>query len=154
MQFSAKKTKCIAFNTTQTQTHVAAGGITGEYTPTDDLNTQIVKCGNTKPFYPSFIPLVFNVSKAKNSPNLDVIGENFVYGSITANFGPWTRLPVTYISSTQVSFAIPNEAFVGIEYPVSVTNLYSGNFSPPVPYTYSPVSHTSSPPIYYTIYTI
>jgi hypothetical protein len=153
MPYSAKKTKCIAFNTTESST-TAASGITGEYTPADELNTYIVKCGNTKSFYPSFVPLVFTISSNKNSPQITVTGANFVYGSITANFGPWTRIPVTYLSSTQVSFTIPNEAISGTTYPVSVTNLYSGNFSPPVPYTYPPVSHTSSPPIYCKIYTI
>jgi uncharacterized protein (TIGR03437 family) len=71
-----------------------------------------------------------------------ISGVNFL-GTTYVNFGSYTNIPITYYSSNNISFVVPLNALAGT-YNVTVVNIYNGNFSPPVKYTYSGILNYSN----------
>jgi hypothetical protein len=99
------------------------------------------KCRRFNGFYPSFTPILNSLS-VTSSPegaysNVYINGSNFLPNGITfIKFGTWGYYPVTYYSSFNLSFVVPESTPPG-NYNVQVVNLYNGNFSPPVNQSYS-----------------
>lgn len=121
-----------------------------------NLRTNVVstrKCRTYKSFYPSFTPILGNLS-VTNSPAgayslVYIHGSNFLpNGTTFVKFGS-LYLPVTFYSSFNLSFVVPLNALPG-NYKVQVINKYNGNFSPPVNQSY-PGNLNFSEPIIYTI---
>jgi hypothetical protein len=111
-------------------------------------------CKNYKGFYPSFTPILNSLSvysSVENSYSLvNVTGLNFLpNGSTFIKFGTFGYLPVTYYSSFNLSFVVPENAVVG-NYQVQVVNLYNSNFSPQINQSY-PGNLNYSNSITYTI---
>ena len=99
-------------------------------------------------FYPSFAPSITNMSiNESNSGQFSlvyIVGVNFFpNGTTYVNFGSYLNIPVTYYSSTNISFVVPANASTGF-YNVVVVNIYNGNFSTPVNYTYPGVLNYSN----------
>jgi hypothetical protein len=106
------------------------------------------KCRKFKGFYPSFKPLLNNLSVTSSTAGiyteLYVNGSNFLpNGTTFIKFGNYGYLPVTYYSSFNLSFVLPLDAVPG-NYSVSIVNLYNGNFSSPVNQTYPGVLNFSN----------
>jgi len=89
---------------------------------------------------PSFTPILTDLSVISSVQGsyqvVYVNGANFLpNGTTFIKFGSYGYLPVIYYSSFNLSFVVPLDAPVG-NYNVYVVNIYNGNFSPPVKYTY------------------
>ena len=123
-------------------------------TSSSQLTKSTRKCRKYKGFYPSFTPNLFNLS-VTTSPfgvytMVYINGSNFLpNGKTFIKFGNMGYLPVTYYSSFNLSFIVPLNAIPG-NYPVSVVNLYNGNFCPQINQSY-PGTLNFSQPITYTI---
>ncbi len=112
------------------------------------------KCRKFNDFLPSFTPRLDNLSVTSSSAGVYslvyVNGSNFLpNGTTTVQFGILGYVPTTYYSSFTLSFVVPLNAVVG-DYPVTVVNIYNGNFSPQVNQSY-PGNINVSTPIEYTI---
>ena len=99
-------------------------------------------CRRNKSFYPSFAPVIYNLSVLSSSAGayslVNIDGANFLpasYGTTYVNFGQYTDLPITFYSSFNISFVVPLNAPPG-NYAVTVVNIYNGNFSPSINQTY------------------
>lgn len=123
-------------------------------TSSSQLTKSSRKCRKSQGFYPSFTPNLFNLSITTSSSGVYTMvyidGSNFLPNGVTfIKFGNMGYLPVTYYSSSSLSFVVPLNAIPG-DYPVSVVNLYNGNFSPQVNQS-TPGNLVFSQPIIYTI---
>jgi hypothetical protein len=112
------------------------------------------KCRKYKGFYPSFTPILDSlsvISSAEKAYSLVYInGSNFLpNGTTFIKFGGWGYYPVTFYSSFNLSFVVPQSAPPG-NYNIQVVNLYNGNFSPTVNQSY-PGNLNFSNSIIYTI---
>ena len=92
--------------------------------------------------YPSFSPAISSLSVYSSGSGVYslvyISGANFLppsYGTTYVNFGSYTKLPITFYSSNNISFVVPLGALPGI-YNVKVVNVYNGNFSPAVNQSY------------------
>ena len=99
-------------------------------------------CRQTTGFYPSFTSAIYNLStntSIHGSYSLVYInGNNFQAPSIATTYinftnalYSYTRLPITFFSSSYISFVVPTNAPAGT-YSVVAVNIYNGNFSPQV----------------------
>ena len=116
-------------------------------------NPYYAKC-NTKSSYPSYVPVIDSLSVTTSLVGtyslVYISGNNFqppAIGTTYVNFGTYTKLPITYFSTTSISFVVPINAVVG-NYSVIVVNVYNGNFSAPVNNTYPGVLNYSNPVVY------
>ena len=83
------------------------------------FNTTVKKCRRYKGFYPNLTPFISSLSQYSSIQNIYTIvylnGYNILpYGSTTLNFGPFTNIPFTYLSSFNISFSIPLNATKGV----------------------------------------
>jgi hypothetical protein len=113
-------------------------------------------CGNYKGSYPSYKPVIYSLSvTTSNAGEYSLVyinGDRFqtpCIGTTYVNFGSYKNLPITYFSTTQISFVVPINAVSG-NYSVIAVNVYNGNFSAPVNITYPGVLNYSNP-VTYTI---
>jgi len=98
--------------------------------------------------YPSFTPIIYTLSVTESMPGqyslVYIFGENFFpSGTTYVNFGSFTNIPITFYSSNNISFVVPINAGKGT-YNVVVVNIYNGNFSPPVKYSYPGILNYSN----------
>ena len=105
-----------------------------------DIKTKLTSCRLYKSFLPSFTPVINNLSVSTSVAGqysfVYISGQNFFpNGTTYVNFGDFKNIPVTYYSSFNISFVVPLNAPIG-SYKVSVVNLYNGQYSVPVNYTY------------------
>jgi hypothetical protein len=105
-------------------------------------------CSISRNNLPSFTPVIYGLSQ--NSSNSGVytvvyiVGTNFLpngttyikFGN-TQNTQNTQNIQVIYYSSMNISFIVPSNVGPG-NYNINVVNVYSGNFSLPVKYTYTP----------------
>jgi hypothetical protein len=107
------------------------------YTISNDVTPKTTrKCRQYKQFYPSFIPILNNLSiqssKVGNYAIVYVNGSNYLpNGTTIIKFGNYGVIPITYYSSFNLSFIVPHDASSGT-YGVQVVNIYNGDFSPQV----------------------
>lgn len=137
-------------------TDTFASGITGDYNILIPTNTRSFKCRNFKGFYPSFSPTISNISVTSSITGkyslVYIRGTNFLpqcYGITYVNFGSYTKLPITFYSSFNISFVVPLTATPN-NYNIIVVNVYNNNFSPSVNQNY-PGNRNNSNSITYTI---
>ena len=110
------------------------------------------KCRGYTGFYPSFKPVLENLSITNSLAGayslVYVTGSNFLpNGSTYIKFGSLGNIPVTYYSSTNLSFVVPLNAIAG-NYNVHVVNIYNGNFSPQINQSYQGNPNYSNSLIY------
>jgi hypothetical protein len=91
------------------------------------------QCRLAKGFLPSFTPEIYSLSVytsvAGVYSNVLITGQNFLpNGTTYVNFGNFTNIPVTYMSSFYVGFVVPTNAVAG-SYNVIVVNNYNSNYS-------------------------
>jgi len=118
-------------------------------------------CRRYKAGYPPFAPTIgslsVTISGAGTYSLVYIYGTNFLppcYGTTYVNFGPFKQLPITFYSTSSISFVVPLNAQVGV-YKVVVVNIYNSNFSPAVNQSYSGNPNFSNPVSYQLIgYTI
>jgi hypothetical protein len=112
-------------------------------------------CKQSTGFYPSFTPAIYSLSQnisAHDTYSLVYInGNNFQSPSIATTYinftnalNSYTRLPITFFSSSYISFVVPNAAPAGT-YSVEAVNIYNGNFSPQVNNAYPGILNYSNP---------
>jgi hypothetical protein len=109
------------------------------------------KCRNTKNTYPSFTPILLNLSLIASYSNIytevNVIGSNFLpNGTTFIKFGLNNITPI-YYNSNSLSFTIPLNLAPG-EYNVQVVNIYNNNFSPQMVQNSTGIYNYSDPIIY------
>ena len=105
--------------------------------------------------YPSFTPILSSLSTTSSPFGgyslVYVNGYNFLpNGTTFIKFGNYGYLPITYYSSSNLSFVVPLDAFIN-NYQVQVANLYNGNFSPQINQTSQGNINLSTESITYTI---
>jgi hypothetical protein len=99
-------------------------------------------CIQNTGFYPSFTSSIYNLSTNTsvhgNYSLVYINGNNFqapciatTYINFTNALYSYTRLPITFFSSSYISFVVPTAAPAGT-YSVVAVNIYNGNFSPQV----------------------
>ena len=91
------------------------------------------RCKLVKKSLPSFTPVIYNLSVdtslAGTYSNVLITGQNFLpNGTTYVNFGNFKNIPVSYLSSFNISFVVPTNAPVG-SYNVVVINTYNSNYS-------------------------
>jgi hypothetical protein len=121
---------------------------------TNTNNTIKTTCKKYKGFYPSFTPILNSLSVTssaeKRYSNVYIYGSNFLpNGTTVVKFGSMGYLPVTYYSSFNLSFVVPQNAVSGT-YNVQVVNIYNDNFCPNINQSY-PGNLNFSNSINYTI---
>jgi len=95
-----------------------------------------------KGFYPSFNPAIYylypNTSVHGTYSLVYISGNNFqspayatTYINFTNTLNSYTKIPITFFSSSVISFVVPIDAPAGT-YSVVAVNIYNGNFSPVV----------------------
>jgi hypothetical protein len=94
-------------------------------------------------FYPSFTPAISSLSVTSSLIGqyslVYITGANFLppcYGNTYVNFGSYTKLPITFYSTINISFIVPLGAQSG-NYNVTVINVYNSNFSPAINQSYA-----------------
>jgi len=117
-------------------------------------STRTLNCSLTKKSLPSFDPVMYSLSVTFSNAHayslVYIKGENFFpNGTTYVNFGPYKNLSITYLGSSCISFVVPINANSG-NYNVNVVNIYNGNFSTPIQYTY-PANLNVSNTIIYTL---
>ena len=105
-------------------------------------------------FYPSFTPSITSLSVSSSVSGayslVFINGSNFLppsYGTTYINFGNFKNLPITFYSSFNISFVVPQAAPPG-NYSVKVVNVYNSNFSPTVNQSYPGNQNYSNSSIY------
>ena len=116
------------------------------------INTIKKKCRLAKGFFPSFTPVIYNLT-VDTSPAgvysfVGINGSNFLPNGITTvNFGAYKNIPVTYSSSFNISFVVPTYLPAG-NYNVIVINTYNSNYSPNINNFYNQNTNYSNSMIY------
>ena len=114
-------------------------------------------CRKYKSVYPSFTPIINSLSVSNSVSgaysNVMINGYNFLppcYGTTYVNFGPFKQfsgpfkhLPITFYSTSAISFIVPLNLVPGF-YNVQVGNIYNDNFSPSVNQTYPGIPNLSN----------
>jgi len=113
-------------------------------------------CRRYKSVYPNFAPTINSLSVSTSVAgvysNVMINGSNFLppcYGTTYVNFGPFKQVPITFYSTSAISFIVPLNAGPGI-YNVQVVNIYNGNFSPSVNQSYPGMPNFSNS-VHYTL---
>ena len=118
-------------------------------------------CRKYKSVYPSFTPTINSLSVSTSVhgtySNVMINGSNFLppcYGTTYVNFGPFNQfsgpynhLPITFYSTSAISFVVPLNLGPG-SYNVQVGNIYNGNFSPSVNQSYPGIPNLSNSQTY------
>jgi hypothetical protein len=113
------------------------------------------KCRQDKGFYPNFTPIIYNLSVTTSVHGkyslVYINGYNFLpacngitYVNFTNETSSYTKLPITFFSTSYLSFVVPIDAVAG-NYSVVVVKVYNGNFSPNVHDVYPGILDYSNP---------
>jgi hypothetical protein len=110
------------------------------------------RCLAPKSTLPPFKPFISDISvKTSVAGQYSLVyinGLNFLSQAITyVNFGTYTNLPITYYGSYNISFVVPLNAMPG-QYNIVVVNIYNGQLSTPISYTYAGNFNYSNPVVY------
>jgi len=105
-------------------------------------------CSLSRNNLPSFTPVIYGLSQDRSNAKaytvIYIIGTNFLPNGTTYikfndidNKENRQNIQVIYYSSMNISFIVPSNLKPG-KYNVTAVNVYSGNFSLPVQYNYTP----------------
>lgn len=86
-------------------------------------------CKTLKGFYPSFAPTIYSAIEGKYNI-VYITGNNFLpaaYGTTYVNFDTYTNLEITFYSSYNISFVIPQNVQT-LTPKIVVVNVYNSNF--------------------------
>lgn len=105
----------------------------------NDINTKIIRCRKYEPGYPSITPVINSLSITSSTQGIYtevlVSGLNFYpNGKTILNFGSYQNLPISYLSSFNISFIVPIEAVPG-NYDVQVGNISTTQVNPTLFYS-------------------
>lgn len=97
---------------------------------TKNVIPSTVSCKKYSIGYPNYSPIIYGLSTYSSMQGrytqVTISGNNFSLGNTigysVVNFGNYQRLPITYYSSTSISFIVPTDAMNG-KYAVQVINL-------------------------------
>ena len=96
------------------------------------------KCRQKRGLRPSIVPIISslspNTSKAGVYQVVNITGENFRYNNTQVKFGNITNIVITYNSSFNISFTVPENLIPGT-YAVYVTTINKLNVIPNVVYS-------------------
>ena len=96
------------------------------------------KCIQKRGLRPSIVPIISslstNTSKAGEYQVVNITGENFRYNNTQVKFGNITNIVVTYNSSFNISFTVPENLVPGT-YAIYVTTINKLNVIPNVVYS-------------------
>lgn len=114
-----------------------------------NINTKQILCRGYKSFLPSFAPVINSLSVTTSAAGeyslVYISGYNFFPNGVTyINFGSYRNLPITFYGSNNISFVVPLNATAGT-YKVVAVNIYNGQFSLPVNYSYPANLNYSQP---------
>ena len=123
-------------------------------TQNDDAYLNKKSCLQSKGFYPSFTPTIYSLSTNTSVHGIYSLvyinGNNFqspsiakTYINFTNSLNSYTKLPITFYSSYNISFVVPTDAPAGT-YSVVIVNIYNGNFSPQVNNVYPGILNYSN----------
>ena len=117
-------------------------------------NNSKSNCARSKGFYPSFTPVLSNLSQytspAGEYAEVVVTGANmFPFGTTSVDFGG-TSTKITFLSPYAATFLIPTSLPSG-QYSVRLVNIYNGNFYPPVNQSQAGIPNYSAEIIQYII---
>jgi hypothetical protein len=106
---------------------------------TQDFNAGLrKKCTLIRGFTPSIIPIISslstNTSKAGEHQIVNITGENFRYNNTRVKFGNITNIVITYNTSFNISFTVPENLLPGT-YTIYVTTINKINVIPDVVYS-------------------
>ena len=100
----------------------------------NEVNTKIIRCRKYEPGYPSITPVINSLSITSSQQGIYtqvlVSGLNFFpFGKTVLNFGSYKNLPISYLSSFNISFVVPVDAIPG-NYDVQLANISSTQVIP------------------------
>lgn len=100
----------------------------------NEVNTKIIRCRKYEPGYPSITPVINSLSVTSSQQGIYtqvlVSGLNFFpFGKTVLNFGSYKNLPISYLSSFNISFVVPVDAIPG-NYDVQLANISSTQVIP------------------------
>jgi hypothetical protein len=99
-----------------------------------EINTKMIRCRKYQPGYPSITPVINSLSITSSQQGIYtqvlVSGLNFFpFGKTVLNFGSYKNLPISYLSSFNISFVVPIDAALG-NYDVQVANISTTQVNP------------------------
>lgn len=99
-----------------------------------EINTKMIRCRKYQSGYPSITPVINSLSitssQQGNYAQVLVSGLNFFpFGKTVLNFGSYKNLPISYLSSFNISFIVPIDAATG-NYNVQVANISNTQVNP------------------------
>jgi hypothetical protein len=99
-----------------------------------EINTKMIRCRKYQPGYPSITPVINSLSVTSSQQGIYtqvlVSGLNFFpFGKTVLNFGSYKNLPISYLSSFNISFIVPIDAATG-NYNVQVANISNTQVNP------------------------
>jgi hypothetical protein len=121
-------------------------------TASGNITTTQITCRLHKSLLPSFAPVIGSLpvtSSTAGQYSLVYINGNCFHpnGVTYVNFGQYKNIPIVYYGSFNISFVVPLNAPPG-NYNVVVVNVYNGQFSVPIKYSYSGNLNYSNSVIY------
>jgi len=96
-------------------------------------------CRTYKGFFPDITPVIYNLSRDTSVHDtyalVYITGNNFLLDGMTrVDFGSYHNLPVTFFSSVNLSFIVPQDAIAG-GYDVKVTTVNNDQVVPTTMYS-------------------
>lgn len=107
----------------------------------NEINTRIIRCRKYQPGYPNITPIINSLSVTSSAQGIYtevlVSGQNFFpFGKTILNFGSYKNLPISYLSSFNISFVVPYDALPG-NYNVQIGNISTTQVEPTLFYSNS-----------------
>lgn len=99
-----------------------------------EVNTKQIRCRKYRLSYPSITPVIYSLSTTSSNQGIYtevfLSGLNFYpFGKTVLNFGSYKNIPISYLSSFNISFVVPIDASAG-NYDVQVANISSTQVTP------------------------
>ena len=99
-----------------------------------EVNTKQIRCRKFKLTYPSITPVIYSLNPTSSTHGIYtqvlISGLNFYpFDKTVLNFGPYKNIPISYLSSFNISFVVPNDALPG-NYDVQLANISTTQVTP------------------------
>ena len=105
----------------------------------NDISTKLFRCRKYKLSYPKLTPVISFLSTSTSQQGIytEVFlnGLNFLpFGQTVLNFGSYKNIPISYLSSFNISFVVPIEAIAG-NYQIQLANIVKTQVIPMYDYS-------------------